>query len=194
VLSKVSSAGGNPVPLTTLENPESERAHRWPQILPDGKAVLFTSTAPTMGGSYEDADIEVYSISEKRLKTIQHRGFHGWYVASGDLVYTHEGTLFAVPFDVKRLEVTGQPVPILDGVVSNPTGNGGVQFSFSENGTGFHVIEPPIHGSTLKAWLTRKNCTYFPLTSIHFAACSQETLFQYCFLTGSSPRRSFLGI
>jgi hypothetical protein len=43
VLSRVPSAGGNPVPLTTLENQAGERAHRWPQILPGGKAVLFTS-------------------------------------------------------------------------------------------------------------------------------------------------------
>src|SRR5207245_7857752 len=43
-LSKVSSAGGTPQPLTTLDKQEGEITQRWPQVLPGGKAVLFTSS------------------------------------------------------------------------------------------------------------------------------------------------------
>jgi hypothetical protein len=59
------------------------------------------------------------------------------YLPSGQVVYMHEGTLFAVPFDLKRLEVTGQPAPILEGVVT--TANGSAQFSFSETGNLVYV-------------------------------------------------------
>ena len=45
-LSRIPSAGGPPTPVTDLQN--GETTHRWPQILPGGKAVLFT--ANTDGG------------------------------------------------------------------------------------------------------------------------------------------------
>ena len=54
-LSKVFSAGGSPQPLTTLDKQTGEVTHRWPQVLPGGKAILFTSGITT--GSYEDAEI-----------------------------------------------------------------------------------------------------------------------------------------
>jgi serine/threonine-protein kinase len=134
-LSEVSSAGGTPQPLTTLDKQAGETAQRWPQILPGGKAVLFTSS--THGFNYEDAEIVVYLMASGQRKTVQRGGFHARYLPSGHLVYMHEGTLFAVPFDLKRLEVTGQPAPILEGVVTNP--NAGAQFSFSETGNLVYV-------------------------------------------------------
>jgi Tol biopolymer transport system component len=130
-LSKVSSAGGTPQPLTMLDKQAGEVTHRWPQVLPGDKAVLFTSS--TNNTIYEDADIVLYSMASGQRKTLQHGGSHARYLPSGHVVYMHDGTLFAVPFDLKRLEVTGQPAPILEGVVTAPT-SGGAQFSFSETG------------------------------------------------------------
>ncbi len=65
-------------------------------------------------------------------------GFHARYLPSGHLVYMHEGTLFAVPFDLERLEVTGQPVPVLEDVATAPV-YGGAQFSFSDAGNLVYV-------------------------------------------------------
>ena len=130
-LSKVSSAGGSPEPLITLDTQSGETTQRWPQVLPGSKAVLFTSN--TSRTNLEDAEIDIYSMASGQRKTVQHGGFHARYLSSGHLVYMHDGTLFAVPFDLKRLEVTGQPAPILEGVVTNPA-VGVAQFSFSETG------------------------------------------------------------
>jgi serine/threonine-protein kinase len=130
-LSKVSSAGGTPQPLTTLDKQAGESTQRWPQVLPGGKAVLFTSSA--IPSNSEEADIAVYSMASGQRKTLQRGGFYARYLPSGHLVYMHEGTLLAVPLDLKRLEVTGQPAPILEGVVNSPA-VGGAQFSFSETG------------------------------------------------------------
>jgi serine/threonine-protein kinase len=135
-LSKVSSAGGTPQPLTTLNKQAGEVTQRAPQVLPEGKSVLFMSS--THRNSYEDADIDVYSMVSRQRKTVQRGGYYARYLPSGHLVYMHEGTLFAVPFDLKRLEVTGQPAPILEGVVANPF-NGAAQFSFSETGNLVYV-------------------------------------------------------
>jgi len=135
-LFKVSSAGGPPQPLTTLDRQAGEETHRWPQVLPGSKAVLFTSN--THGNNYEDADIVVYSMASGKRKTLQQGGFYARYLPSGYVVYMHEGTLFAVPFDLKRLEVTGQSAPILEGVATGP-GVGGAQFSFSDTGNLVYV-------------------------------------------------------
>jgi Tol biopolymer transport system component len=135
-LSKVSSAGGTPQPLATLDKQTAEITQRWPQVLPAGKAVLFTSNTHT--NVYEDAEIVVYSMASGQRKTVQRGGFYARYVPSGHVVYMHEGTLFAVPFDLKRLEATGQPAPILEGVVATPA-FGAAQFSLSETGNLVYV-------------------------------------------------------
>jgi Tol biopolymer transport system component len=135
-LLKVSSGGGTPQPLTTLDQQAGEVTERWPQVLPDGKAVLLTSS--TKGGNYEDADIVLYSMSAGHRKIVQHGGYFGRYVPTGHLVYLHDGTLFAVPFDLKRMEVTGPPTPLLDGISANP-GDASAQFSFAYNGTLMYV-------------------------------------------------------
>jgi Tol biopolymer transport system component len=138
-LAKVSSAGGMPQALTTLGTQAGEITQRWPQVLPGSKAVLFTSSAH--GNDYEDAEIAVYSIASGQRKTVQRGGFYARYLPSGHVVYMHEGTLFAVPFDLKRLEVTGQPAPILEGVAASPR-TGGAQLSFSETGNLVYVAGP----------------------------------------------------
>jgi len=135
-LSKVSSAGGMPQPLTTLDKQAGEIGHSHPQVLPGSQTVLFTSST---GGNYGDAEIVVYSMASGQRKTVQRGGFHARYLPSGHVVYMHEGTLFALSFDLQRLEVTGQPAPILESVVTSPGGNGGAQFSFSETGNLVYV-------------------------------------------------------
>jgi Tol biopolymer transport system component len=136
-LAKVSSAGGTPQPLTTFDKQTGENTQRWPQLLPGGKGVLFTSSTVAVG-SLEDAEIVVYSIASGHRKTVQRGGFYARYLPSGHLVYMHEGTLFAATFDLKRLEVTGQPAPVLEGVITNPI-FAGAQFSFSETGNLVYV-------------------------------------------------------
>jgi len=157
-LSKVSSAGGTPQLLTAFDSQVGEMTHRWPQVLPGGKAVLFTSS--TFTGFYEDADIVLYSTASGQRKTVHRGGFYARYVPTGHLVYMHEGTLFAVPFDLKRLEVTGQPAPILDHVVTNPA-TGGAQFSFSETGNLVYVAGSSAMQNVSIYWMDRQGMFTF---------------------------------
>ena len=130
-LSRIPSAGGSPTPVTDLQSGES--THRWPQILPGGKAVLFTAGAGA--GAYDTANIEVITVADHRRKTLVRGGTFGRYLPSGHLVYVNRGTLFAVPFDVDRLEVHGTPAaPVLDQVRYNAA-QGSAQLDFSQTGT-----------------------------------------------------------
>jgi len=133
-LARIPAAGGAPMPVTNLAQGES--VHRWPQILPEGKAVLFTSH--TSINAFDGANIEVVSLADHRRKTLERGGTFGRYLPAsngmGHLVYINKGTLFAVPFDPDRLEVHGTPSPVLEGVAYSAA-FGSAQFDFSRNGT-----------------------------------------------------------
>jgi serine/threonine-protein kinase len=129
-LSRVPSAGGSPVPVTDLG--EKQQTHRWPQVLPGGKGVLFT--AHTIATSFDTAVIEVMSFADRRRKALQHGAMFGRYLPSGHLVYLSRGTLFAVPFDLDRLEVRGAATPILEKVAYR-VDTGAAQLDFARNGT-----------------------------------------------------------
>jgi Tol biopolymer transport system component len=128
-LSRIPSAGGPPTPVTDLQS--GEITHRWPQILPRSNAVLFT--ASTTGG-YDAANIDVTSLADHGTRTLVRGGTFGRYLPSGHLVYVNRSTLFAVPFDLHRLEVRGTPAPVLDQVGYN-AGVGSAQLDFSQTGT-----------------------------------------------------------
>jgi serine/threonine protein kinase/Tol biopolymer transport system component len=133
-LSRVSSAGGTPTPVTELAG--EERTHRWPQILPGGKAILFTVENSTVG--FDDAKIDVMTLTDHRRKTLQLGGTFGRYLAAsggiGYLTYVNRGTLFAVPFDPEKLETSGSPTPVLQQVSSSAM-FGSAKMSFSRAGT-----------------------------------------------------------
>ena len=129
-LSRIPSAGGVPAPVSELA--QGEGTHRWPQILPGGTAVLFTTSGTV--ARFDGANIEVMSLADHRRKTLQRGGTFGRYLPSGHLVYVSRGTLFAVPFDLKKLQVRGTPTPVLSDVSYNST-SGSAQFDYSENGT-----------------------------------------------------------
>ncbi|HEY6372496.1 MAG TPA: protein kinase [Candidatus Sulfotelmatobacter sp.] len=132
-LSRVSSAGGSPTPVTELEG--EERTHRWPQILPGGKAILFTAENSTI--RFDDARIDVVTLADRHRKTLQRGGTYGRYLAAsgrrGYLTYINRGTMFAVPFDPEKLETAGSPIPVLQ-QVSYSAMFGSAKMSFSRSG------------------------------------------------------------
>jgi Tol biopolymer transport system component len=146
-LSRVPAAGGTPTPLTKL-NP-GERTHRWPQVLPGTRAVLFT--AHTGAGNYDDASIEVLSLKTGERKTVQRGGFSGRYLPSGHLVYMHQGTLFAALFDLARLAVSGAPVPVVEDASSG--GGAGGDFAVASSGTFVYVTGRTATGGWPIFWL-----------------------------------------
>jgi serine/threonine-protein kinase len=150
-LLRVSSAGGTPQPLTTLA--EGEATQRWPQVLPGGKGVLYT-TAPS-AIEWEDASLVVRPLLAGERKVVQQGGYYGRYLPSGHLVYVHDGTLFAAPFDLDRLQVTGQAVPVVEGIGTNLGVTGGAQFAVSDNGTLAYLPGRSVTADMPTVWMER---------------------------------------
>ena len=129
-LSQVAHEGGKVVPLTELG--PGEVSHRWPQVLPGGNSVLFTTSLEY--ANFDGAGIAVVSLKDHRKKIVlEHGGMYPRYLPSGHLVYVTRGMLFAVPFDLDGLEVRG-PATLLTQVSSDLT-VGWAQIDFSRSGT-----------------------------------------------------------
>jgi Tol biopolymer transport system component len=148
-LSRVPAAGGTPQAITKPGD-QGELTHRWPQILPGGQAVLFTGH--TLVAAFDNASIEVLSLKTGQWKTVQRGGYFGRYVPSGHLVYIHQGTLFAVGFDLDRLEVRGTPAPLLQDVAGNAATGGG-QYDVARNGTLVYLSGKSSAASWPVAWM-----------------------------------------
>jgi Tol biopolymer transport system component len=129
-LLRVSSSGGTPEPLTTLA--DGEVLHGWPQVLPGSRAVLYA--ASNSSTNWDDATLIVQPLPTGPRKIVQRGGYYGRYLPSGQIVYVHRGTLFAVPFDLDLLELSGPPVSALNAVASNSNG-GSAQVATSDTGT-----------------------------------------------------------
>jgi serine/threonine-protein kinase len=132
---RVPAVGGSPVQLTV---PADDRTtHRWPQVLPGSKAVIYTSNASLF--AYENSDIVLQPLPSGTPKVLQKNAFFGQYLASGHLMFIHKGTLHAAPFDTKALSISGEALPVLDDVSTGSLFTGAAQFSASNDGTAVYV-------------------------------------------------------
>ena len=94
---------------------------------PGGRGVLYTSYAPAT-----NAQIQIELPDGERRVVVS--GAYGRYLPSGHLVYVHDSILYAVAFDFERLQVVGEAVPIVEGVMTADAASG-AQFFVSDNGT-----------------------------------------------------------
>ncbi|HSA97122.1 MAG TPA: protein kinase, partial [Acidobacteriota bacterium] len=124
-----------------------ERQHQFPQVLPGTRWVLFT-----IWNSPKDSRIAVRSLDTGEQKVLLEPGSYARYSPSGHIVYAWLGDLYAVPFDLHRLEVTGAPVKVLGGVMMNEE-RGAAYFSLSENGSLAYIQGPFIQSQTRLAWI-----------------------------------------
>jgi serine/threonine protein kinase/Tol biopolymer transport system component len=144
---RVPAIGGKPEVLVRVNSGE---AAVMPQMLPGGDAVLFTlMTEPPEARSsldtWDRARIVVQSLKSGERRTLVEGGSGGRYLPTGHLVYALSGSLFAVRVDIKRLEVVGSPVPIVEGVLRTGVAilwTGSAHFSVSDSGSLVYIPGP----------------------------------------------------
>jgi Tol biopolymer transport system component len=123
-IKQVSASGGKPETLVTVRPGEIADG---PQVLPGGQAVLFTIASESGEDRWDKARIVAQPLAGGARKTIIDGGSGARYLPTGHLLYTYQGVLLAVPFDLGRLEAKGSAVPVVEGVLraGNPDVNSG---------------------------------------------------------------------
>jgi eukaryotic-like serine/threonine-protein kinase len=132
---RVSATGGTPSLLTKVDRSRNENLHVLPSFLPDGQHFLYFRFSETPGnaGTYVGSiDAEPgKQDSRQLLATVPALYAPSSDSSPGQLLFLRGGTLLAQPFDVTRLQLSGEPVPVAE-QVGNFLGFG--FFSLSSNG------------------------------------------------------------
>ena len=156
-LQRVPAVGGSPQPLTAPDRSKSEIDHRAPKALPGGQGLLMTV--------HEGGDrfrIDVLTLPGGARRTLVPAGFDPAFTPTGHLVYGYGSSLFDVPFDLDRLEVTGPALKLLDNVMTAPD-SGVAGFAMSTNGT-MVIRTKPLFPRRMLVWADRSGAaTPLPL-------------------------------
>jgi serine/threonine protein kinase/dipeptidyl aminopeptidase/acylaminoacyl peptidase len=139
-LARVSAQGG---PVSQVTNGQG---HFWPQFLPDGEHYLYAAGAPSrvMVGALGNE-------APRTLMTFPVRGSALAY-AAGHVFFVQDRELFARPFDPVRLEFSGAPTRVLQGIPV--VGNGRAPFAVSAAGV-LAYWPQPLGESAVLQWFDR---------------------------------------
>ncbi len=150
-LMQVPAGGGTPARLTSVDQAQGELSHRRPQFLPGGTHLLFTVQRK---GTDDEPQFAVLDLAARTYRTVARGGTNGRYVMSGHLAYVRGGTLFAVPFDLKTMDVRGTEVPVVE-KISQVGPADTADFAVSDDGLlAYFSAAGTAYGTTL-AWASR---------------------------------------
>ena len=148
-LERVPASGGVPQALTKML--PGEATHRWPQVIPGADAVIYTASPNPV--RQDDASVVVYSWRTGETKIVQRGAYYGRYLPSGHVLFTRQGALFGIRFDLAHGITRGLEVPLLEDLAANPISGGG-QFHFSQSsGTLLYLSGKAAGHNWLVSWL-----------------------------------------
>ena len=125
-LFRVPATGGTPTPVTELDAAREEGAHVKPQFLPDGRRFVFGIVGGDTAGQY------VASLDSPERKRLLLDSSMLGFSAPDFLFFMRDRTVMAQRFDLKRLDLSGEPIRVAEGV--DRLGMSAA-FAVSENGT-----------------------------------------------------------
>ena len=144
-IARVPAAGGKPVEVTRMA--EGQQTHISPHFLPDGRHFIYTVSA----ASAREPGVFVASLDDAQPVKLLDLPTNTAY-ANGYLLFMRDTTLMAQPFDVRTRSLSGEAVPIAEGVQMNPaTGTG----AFSASETGVLVYQTGAFAGTQLTWFDR---------------------------------------
>jgi Tol biopolymer transport system component len=130
---RVSSTGGEPTVVTTIDRATGEDAHRWPHFLPDGRRFFYTALTGPCCPASKPANIRIGSLDPADATVTVLQAESSVAYASGHLLFAREETLVAQPFDLDTRQLKGDAFPLAEQV--SPEGSRYVSASVSANGT-----------------------------------------------------------
>ena len=128
-LIRMSGGGGKPEVLTTPDPANRESDHQFPSFLPGSRAALFTIVA----GEPDKAGVALLDLETRRYRMLITGGSQAEYVEPGYLLFGQGGSLRAVRFNLSRLQIVGDSIPVLEDVLMSETG--AANYAVSRGGT-----------------------------------------------------------
>ena len=112
---RISEDGGEP--LDVVYRPEGPYAPSWVQGLPGAQgAVVIGCPGPTTC-SGDRAELRIVDLEDLSSEIVLEQVVRAWYAPTGHIVYVRlDGAVFAAPFDLGALQISGSGVPLFDGV------------------------------------------------------------------------------
>ena len=148
-LRAVSQSGGPLKPVTTLDPSRSESSHRYPHFLPDGRHFLYA----VRSAQIEHRGIYVGSLdSGGQTKRLLGADSSASYAVPGYLLFVRAGAMLAQPFDVKTLQLKGEPVLAAEQVAYDPSE---MRPEFSASDRGVLSYRNADSAKTQLAWFDR---------------------------------------
>jgi serine/threonine-protein kinase len=153
-LMRVPASSSPPTEAAAIDFANGERSHKFPHALPGGQAVLLT-VATKDSESFDDAQIAVFSVRTGTRRVLVEGGTRPRYSPSGHLVYARNGNLLAVRFDPNALEIRGQPMTVLEGVLMSRN-TGVANFDISASGDLVYIPGKADGGARTLYWVNRR--------------------------------------
>jgi serine/threonine-protein kinase len=116
-LSRITANGGDPEVLTLPKAEDGQHSHRWPQVLPGSRWVVFT----IWGGSHEHARVALLSLEDRSIRELT-AGTYGRVLPSGHLLFFDGSRALVAAFDVASGELAGPARPIAGVEATGPWG------------------------------------------------------------------------
>jgi len=126
------------------------------QVLPDGRAALVARYA-SRSTSSDYGDVMLLELATLELRPLLSPGYDPRYLSDGHLLFARAGSLMVVPFDLERLEVSGEATPVVQDVAMESL-FGSAHVSVSDNGTVAYVSGTDQAKGRL-AWIDRDGAT-----------------------------------
>ena len=161
-LMRIPATGGEPSPFSTLDSTKGERTHRWPQVLPDGKWILYTVGNQANPNSYADAILMIQSVESGERHELNVRGEMARYVEPGFLIVGRKASILAASFSLDDFTAKKSLTTLVEGIDGDP-GSGVLNFSVSANGN-LVYLAGNLNREFQLVWVTRAGkVTPFPL-------------------------------
>ena len=139
--------------MLKIDFEKGERQHRYPCAIPGSETVLLV-TATADSATYDDARIVAFSPKTGRAKVLIEGGTGPRFSPSGHLLYARDAKVLAVRFDPESWKISGQPFPVLEGVLMSRN-TGAANFDVSASGDLAYIPGICDGGSRTLAWVDR---------------------------------------
>ena len=139
-LFQVADVGGDPEPTSEIDSDRDELSHRWPQLLPDDKTLIFTAWHG--GDRYGQLSLVAQSLDSNERTVLVDGGYYGRFLDSGYLVFIRDGVLLGARFVPGRTTNIARAIPLREDVQGDPRSAQGL-FSLSGRGDLIYLKSRP---------------------------------------------------